>query len=59
MTLKHEKTKQTLHLYNMCYYDYTPFIIAIVVNEFFLDGKFSSKFNLKNMILIYTKDFMK
>ncbi len=31
------------------------FIIAIVVNDFFLDGIFSSKFNLKNMNLVYTK----
>jgi hypothetical protein len=32
------------------------FIIVIVVNDFFLDGNFLSKFNLKNMILIYTKN---
>jgi hypothetical protein len=33
------------------------FIIVIVVNEFFLDGNFLSKFNLKIMILVYTKNY--
>jgi hypothetical protein len=33
------------------------FIIPIVVDEFFLDGIFLSKFNLKNMILVYTKKY--
>jgi uncharacterized membrane protein YwzB len=31
------------------------FVIAIVVSDFFLDGNVLSKFNLKNMILDYTK----
>jgi hypothetical protein len=33
------------------------FIIVIVVNECFLDGNLLSKFNLKNMILVYTKKY--
>jgi hypothetical protein len=33
------------------------FIIVIVVNECFLDGNLLSKFNLKNMILFYTKKY--
>jgi len=35
------------------------FIIALVVSDFFLDGKMLSKFNLKTMILIYIKKVMK
>jgi hypothetical protein len=46
MTLYHEKTKHYT-CYSMCYYDCTPVIITIVVNDVFLDGNFLSKFNLK------------